>query len=467
MTAKHQLMFLVNARTQTLSETFQKFTAPSGYLIPPAYLTKTVRQLVAALPKAKRFLTLVDNGRFDDIQVIRKQSERSAQQLAEAFEKNGIATASCPERKALSSFLVKKTDALALQIKAAAKAAPLGIELTQQLELSPSAVVGTENITGALWHSAGLELSFIRDGHKQIKEMNKRSLSATQLSSRTHLLGQVHDLPVVSATDYESAFEAGKLISASGARGFCLPFGAFMADDRTTNSYVIAGERVTLERFVPVRVIRSALVAKGLADGWQSSGTKVPEHIHLLGLGQMLILGLVAQAMTGVKLISCDATSPFKDAVAGSVYTSVPVFRRLRVAAIVWRVLKDKGTPWTCPCRWCKAQADAQDWVAAKKWFDKHAHKLRSADDLPLTRNSELSKRLPYFAIQPEAAVLQARVGHNHFAIQECVQQLNTVRSNRRLLRKRVQSWLDEYPESPSGSSFVNALTIAHDIVGK
>lgn len=460
-----RILFLVNARAQTLSETFQKFTAPHGYLIPPAYLSKTVTQLVAALPQRKRWMILVDNGRFDDIQVIRKWSEGAARQLAAGLGKGGIVTATCPERKTLNPSLAKKADALAHQLMLAAKAAPPAIRVAEQLALAPSAVVGVEDITGALWHSSGLELSFIRGGHQRIAAMNRRSLAATRSSVRRRQLGDVRDLPVVSATDYRSAFAAGKLVAASGVRGFCLPFGAFMADDRTTNSYVMNGKRVALERFVPVRVIRSALVAKGLADGWRSVGAKAPEHIHLLGLGQMLILGLVAQALTGVNALSCDATSPFKDAMAGSVYTSMPVFRRLRVAGIVWRVLKDNGKPWRCPCRWCQSQADEQDWSAANKWFKKRAYDLRSADDLPLNQSSELGKILPYFAIQPRASVLQARIGHNHFAIQECVEQLNVARFSRLLLRKRVQSWLDKYPESPSSSAFVNALTIAQGIV--
>lgn len=461
-----RILFLVNARTQTLSATFQKFAAPRGYLIPPAYLSKTVVKLVAALPQRPQLLTLVDNGRFDDIQVIRKQFERAAQQLAAALSKAGILAATSPERKTLSAALAKKVNDLARQLMAAAHAAPPAISLAEQLALSPSAVVGIEDITGALWHSAGLELSLIEDGYKHIAALNKRNLTATRAQARKRQLGKVGDLPVISATDYQSAFSAGKLIAASGARGFCLPFGAFMADDRTTNSYVMNGKRISLDRFVPVRVIRSALVAKGLADGWRSVGAKAPDHIHLLGLGQMLILGLVAQALTGVKALSCDATSPFKDAIAGSVYTSVPAFRRLRVAAIVWRVLKDNGKPWRCPCRWCKSQAAQQDWSGAKKWFKQHARHLQSANDLPLKRDSELGKLLPYFAIQPDATTLQARVGHNHFAMQECIEQLNAVYSNKLLLRKRVQTWLDRYPESPTSSSFANALAIAQGIVG-
>jgi len=466
MTQKDRgVFFLVNARTQTLSAIYRKYSPPHGYLAPPSYLTKGVRKQLLELPGTPKPLILVDNGRFDDIQRIRKEYTKQSKSLSVAFAKAGISQASCPERNTLPVSIRAAADVLANKLADAAIGKSKAIDPNEQLSISPSSVVGIENITGALWHSAGLELSVITGGHKTIERQNRRNLRETASKKRKAILSKVHDMPVISATDYKSAFSAGKIIARSKIRRFCLPFGAFMADNRTTSSYVYGKHRILLESSVPARVLRSVLVAKGLADGWKSASGSPPEHIHLLGLGQMLILGLVAQAFSGVRTLTCDATSPFKDAASGSLYTSLPVFRCLNVDAVVWHLLHKKNGKWNCPCKWCKEHTARQDWIAARKWLKRNAHNLPSASHLPLKRNSELSKLLPYFSILPDKNTLDARIGHNHYIMQNCAEQLSSVWTSKIKLNSYVKATVKDYTEITSSTYYAKALITALDIL--
>src|SRR5688572_12878078 len=105
--------FLVNARLQTLTEFYRKRGAPRGYLVPPAFLSKTVRRLLAELPSGKSGPIVIDNGLFDDIQRIRNASVVQSKALASAFAVAGIDQAANPSRNSLPGPLRNLVDILA------------------------------------------------------------------------------------------------------------------------------------------------------------------------------------------------------------------------------------------------------------------------------------------------------------------------------------------------------------------
>lgn len=464
--ARRRVDFLVNARLQTLTSEFLDSLRPQGFLVPPMYATRTVRAALAALPAPHRREVLVDNGLFDDLTALRRRHEGTAAALHKALKTARINSASSPPRRSLPAILRQRLDRFAALLERESRS-PQGFTLDQQRAFAPTSVIGAERICGSLWYSMGVEPSLLANAKRRFRAMNAAVISDSTNPARLDAVRDLEDLPVAAATDYATAVEAGHALATAGIRRFALPFGAFMADERATDSFVGAQGRVMLPSSMPVRVLRSALVAKGLMDGWHQQQPAPPDHVHLLGLGQPLILGIVAAAFEGVGYLTSDATSPFKDAASGQVYTSVPVFRRLRAAAIVWNGLNTPGFSWDCPCTWCRAAAPQQQWDEARAWFQRQQPVLQGPDDLQLKGRSEIARLLPYFRIDAPRDTFAARVGHNHWSLKESVSRLSRAAARRGGLSKLMQRWIDDYPTTERANPFHLALGAALSIASR
>jgi hypothetical protein len=451
------IRFLVNARLSTVAPAFLSAVKPEGFLVPPLYASKTVRLRLAEVPQRNRATVVVDNGLFDDLSRIRASHKSRAEELGAALRLAKVDHAAQPLRADLpreARLLADRLERLLVRDASSAEGWPLA----RQLEFSATAVVGAERITPALWLSMGLEPTMLLNGYKKILDFNREIIAATVANTRIKSLGSVEDLPVVAAPDYRAAREAGAEFARLKVARFCVPFGTFMADDRSTNGYVGAQGRTHLTSPLPSRVIRSALVARGLMDGWRSVRRDPPDHVHLLGLGQPLILGLAAVALDGVSLLTCDATSPFKDASTGAVYTEVPVFRKLRAAAIVWNKLTTPRSAWFCPCRWCRELRGQQDWDAARKWLREQGSLVTGADSLPLKGQTALTRFVPYFAVSPRRELMEARIGHNHWVVQKAVDDLSEASRRRAGSLVLMRRWIEAYPVTERSNPFHKAL---------
>lgn len=452
--------FLVNARLATLRADFLVGSRPQGYLVPPDYASKSVREQLGLLPAKHRRYLLVDNGRFDDLARLRNEAQDHARDVAACLKAAQVQTGEGPPRKALSVEARRVVDQFAAQIEGAAQAST-GLGLAEQLEFKPHGVVGEEDILAALWYSLGLEPSFLLRGYARLVALNRRVATRTLQRRADGELGAVDDLPVVAAVDYRSAFDAGALYAQKRITHLCLPFGALMADDRCAHAYVGPKGLADMDSSVPVRVLRATLVARGLMDGWRSVHRTPPAHVHLLGLGQPLILALVASVFERVPLLTCDATSPFKDAAQGTLYTSVPVFRRLDVGAVAAKLLAQPAAQWDCPCAHCAGQLHRQDWAAAHALFASMSPAQRLPAKLKLGRQDALGRLLPMLTVNPDPEALAARIGHNHATLQTCVDALHRAKQREGGLARLARKWVAAYPVGTQANAFQRALDAA------
>ena len=109
-------------------------------------------------------------------------------------------------------------------------------------------------------------------------------------------------LPVASAQDYDSAYDAGREFAAAGLTAAALGFGAFMNDDTTTRQIKIRGRTRRVDPAMPTRYLGTALVARGFWDGWHAERNDAPERFHFLGLGAPIMIAITTCAATPPQL---------------------------------------------------------------------------------------------------------------------------------------------------------------------
>lgn len=455
-----EVAFLVNARRETLKPQIAAQLALRGYLVPPAYLTAPLRKTISA---PKRFWpgpTVIDDGLFDDISRI--AAHPLVQPQATVAKQLDAVAAHSRTRQQLPKALRDWVDRCVAQIDTlASHATPFA--LADALNLNPSAVVGVERIEAAVWFRVGIEPPWVTQGYQRLARMNTKIARQTVASARKKLCAAVEDLPVVCASDYDSAYAAGRIFAQAGVQAAALPFGAYMADSRSADSYRMAGRKVDLGAHYTLRPIRCVLVARGFMDGWRSVSAKPPVHIHLLGLGQPLVLALTLLPFRGVKQVTCDATSPFKDAADGVIYTEQPVFRKLKAAAVTAHLLGKATGHWDCPCPYCTQAQTAQSWATARALLGRlsPAEQTRA---LTMGKDSKLAKPLAYFAQPATAQMAQLRALHNHWVVIRSIDQLNQVAPSSRALERFVRKSIQSYRTAVGKDSYADAFVRACDI---
>jgi hypothetical protein len=140
----------------------------------------------------------------------------------------------------------------------------------------------------------------------------------------------------------------------------------------------------------------------------------------------MMALGGVAAH--GVGAVSFDATSPIKDAAAGTLYASSPAYLKLDSVAVAQRIASGLGR-WDCPCAFCRtlSKSEPMDYGAAVAWAKRAKRKVRYED---LRGGGELALALPLLSESDDHAkrrrIALARIGHNHWILSEVIAGLNS-----------------------------------------
>ncbi len=361
--------FAVNLRPDTISPTFRRFAHPWGYLVPPTGLTRSLRRAVDVLASS-RVPAIVDNGNFDDISRITAQRANDLKhyqrQLVELEARLRRRVTWRDLSAALRNEVVKLSGSLAHE---AGKV--VGMPLKDQITLASDAVIGAEDITAALWLRAGLDVSVLGTSVNTLRLKNEAVAARAREELRSIPRGSsIEYLAVASALDYDSAFEAGHVFGVAGLRQAAMGFGAFMADDSFADNVVIKGRTIKFERQLPMRYLRCALVARGFWDGWKAATGGAPERFHFLGLGAPIMIPVVAVAAARTPLISFDATSPIKDAVEGTIYSSKGAYLKIRTWNLAARLASGALRSWTCPCGFCRGfvRKHPFDYVRGRLW---------------------------------------------------------------------------------------------------
>ena len=459
-----EIHFLPNLRALTIDTTFRRRLRPKGYLAPPAYLTKDLREKASRLRADGREL-VADNGLFDDVG-----------NLAEAFgqDSKAIETALEARSKALGrpvrgTDLDARTRNAITTLARNAGAATAGVDaeagLAGQMAISPTAVIGVEDITAALWLRLGLDGRVLSDKRAELRRRNR---SVARRAIRVVQSGAANGAryhAVASAVDYDSAFDAGREFAAAGLTAAAMGFGAYMANDYSIDTAKVGGRIRTLPATMPLRYVGTALAARGFWDGWRAEGRTGPKAFHFLGLGQPIMMALAALAARSTTLLTFDATSPILDAAQGFVYVSKPAYLKIRTWRAAQRLASDASERWRCPCGFCRAFSATYpfDYDAGVAWFAGRT-KVEPKD---LLGRRSLSNAYPLLSTSTGdrgRAVEFARVGHNHWALEQISADLRDNSRTRSPLESFVKSVVTDYEASTESDWFGRAVRFSFDV---
>src|SRR5262245_32265186 len=269
--------FAINARPETVSQDFRRTLRLWGYLVPPSGLTEPLTATLKDFYKAGIPL-IVDNGHFDDITRV---STSLAKPIAAA--QADIATVEARHKRTalwrdLSKTVARRRIRLAGTLAAEARTAK-GMPLIEQLALASNAVIGAEDITGALWLRAEIDTPVIPGRRTELRRRNEAVAKEAKLAIDSLSRNKRPEyLAVASALDYDTAYDAGGAFGGAGLRSAAIGFGAFMADNSFCDRIVIQGRAHSLPRPLPMRYLRTALVARGFWDGWKNSTGSAPRR---------------------------------------------------------------------------------------------------------------------------------------------------------------------------------------------
>lgn len=454
--------FLVNLRASTMTAEFQAALGSPGYLVAPAYLTRATAEFARALPR--RRTVLVDNGRYDDVGRVAARLEPDARRLLADVVPPGTRLSSMTH-SSLDPSARSAISAMVESVSAAARLESHPMPIADQLALRPAAVIGEEDVLGAILLRLGLDVDLIARGRDLLRRRNR---AVARAASRAAIAGGVRVHAVASAHDYDTAFDAGSEFAAAGIQHAAIGFGAYMADDSYASDFKAHGRRIPLPRLAPRRYLRTALVARGFWDGWKTQDGGAPLTFHFLGLGAPIMLGIVALAAHETSLLTFDATSPIRDAVEGTLYQEDPAPLKVRTRRIAQRLVDDPHYRWRCDCAFCAAflREHPFDRDAASAWRSTAPDRAITAEDL--RGDAPLALALPLLA-EPRGgaarrAVDAARSGHNHAVLDHLARAVSR-RPRRDRLAAYVDARISAYERAANAETYASAVRTAFTIV--
>jgi hypothetical protein len=411
-------------------------------------------------------LLVADNGLFDDVG-----------NLAEAFAQQSTAIETVLKARSkelgrpirasdLSAATKREISSLAQSAGASTAGVNPDGALVEQMALSPTDVIGVEDITAALWLRLGLDGRVLGDRRAELKRRNRAVARRARAVVKSGAADGVRYHAVASAVDYDSAFDAGREFAAAGVTAAAMGFGAYMANDYSTDTVKVRGRMRRLPSTMPQRYVGTALAARGFWDGWWSERRSGPRAFHFLGLGQPIMMAIATLAARGTPLLTFDATSPIQDAAQGFIYVSKPAYLKIRTWRAAERLTSHASERWRCPCGFCRAFTETYpfDYDAGLAWFAGRT----SVEPRDLTASGALSVAYPLLSTGSTGALGRAveiaRVGHNHWALEQITDALQDSSRTRRQLESYVNSVVADYEANTEADWFGRAVRFSYDV---
>jgi hypothetical protein len=463
--------FVVNLRKETFDDSFRSGLKPWAYLLAPNRATGAQLAL-AHQARSNKYGLYADNGNFALIGQIVKKHAGEASKLLEVVRKEEKKLRRCARYGELSKPLSLQIAELAERAnKEAAKSRENGEAALQkqQLELHPTSMIGVEDTSMALWLALNLEPEFLPFSRSEYKKINEAvaKRAAIELKKLPNEPAKSY-YPVASALSYNIAYDAGEVFAQSGLKRIAMGFGAYMADDHYTDHVIIGNRLIELEGLMPNRYLRTALVARGFWDGYRHESGSPPEGFHFLGLGAPIMIGLAALSAWGSADLTFDATSPIKDAVEGTLYVSKPAYLKIRTQKSALRLASGPGKKWDCPCPFCKdfTTKHSFDYEKGCSWYRKKKPADVTATDL--SPGGGLYNAYPLMS-EPDGgqlrkAVTFARMGHNHWVLEDIMAQLRKNATSLEKLRKHIQGVVSAYESNTNSDKFGSAVRFSYNL---
>lgn len=457
-----RIRFAVNLRPDTANDGFVAALDPWGWLSAPANGTVASRRYAAS--SGREFIA--DNGNFARIGRIAAPHRATGRTLrAEVGQLERTIGRSAHRRDLPADLAGRYDDLAAVLIADLARDAPDDDAMIDaQLAVTPSRLIGVEDLLMACLLSVHVEPQFLDWPRERWRRINRAvARRATRVRARRAAELGTGWYPVASALDHPAAIDAGREFAAAGLEQIAMGFGAFMADDYSEDRLRIGRRTVPLGEQLPQRYVRTAVVARGLIDGYREVAGRPPQAIHLLGLGAPIMMGIAALACREVEEVSFDAMSPIRDAVEGTLYMAAGAYLKVRTRAIARRIC-DGQTVWRCPCPFCAAFTVGRPFneSAAQAWGASHPHVAIPA--AALRPRGDLYRHLPLLAepaagTAPRRAVNEARAGHNHWVLIQVCAQLEAAQAAGNLV-ERVETVVDSYENSTNSPRFARAVRL-------
>lgn len=181
------------------------------------------------------------------------------------------------------------------------------------------------------------------------------------------------------------------------------------------------------------------------------------------------MIGLVALLMYGVESLTYDAMSPIKDAVISKkLYTSKPSYLKITNAQIAFKLASDKKREWQCPCPFCTkfTQEHPFRYDIGQLWTSETNPKVVTERDLSL--GGSLYDAYPLLS-EPidktmRAAIRLARIGHNHWVIDQIMSELNEQSTTHEHLKQHIEKIVARYKKQAKSQHFAEAIGLAYQI---
>ena len=309
--------FIHNLKADSYEAFRQNMSNPTGFLIAPG--NAKGRLLVLARRVINSGVELfIDNGNFEKLSPMGKIFDREAKALKKEVDKFEDRLGRSVRFGALPHDLTARYRALASRVRLVARGAVLDEDLVlrQQEALNPTAVVGAEDLTMAAWLRLDIEPRYTRRERSTYRAYNRsvaRRAAKIASSLPTHLVDTYY--PVASAVSYNTAKDAGREFAAANLSSISMGFGAYTADNNSSDHMTINRRRIDFGRNLPQRYTRTVAVTVGFWDGYVEVAGKPPRRFHFLSLGAPIMIPLVTLAAAPTSQLSFDATK------GGTLYT--------------------------------------------------------------------------------------------------------------------------------------------------
>lgn len=418
--------FVYNLSPDTFTPANLTGNKPFGYLLAPNNATPQLRDLALQV-RTKDVALMADNGNFTLIGQVRSALSSRASDLGEQVASVEHRLGRSVRPGDLPAPLQHEFFALSVRARGLARslAGDGDNALTDQLGLEPTHLIGVEDITAACWLSLNLERAYTGRRRRDWQRMNV-TVADRATQRLPELPTKLRDAyyPVASAESYSTARDAGVVFAGHGLTRASMGCGAYMADANYTDHAYLGRRRVDFPGRLPNRYTRTVLAARGFFDGYHHMARHGPAGFHFLGLGAPIMLPLVILAARGTGGLTFDATSPIKDALRdGVLYVTTPAYLKIRIRKSARWLAADPTRTWDCPCPFCTAFTATFpfDYLAGHAWHAAHSQDDPTAGDL--RPGGALYEAYPLFS-EPSSgprrdAVDHARVGHNHWAVEQ------------------------------------------------
>jgi hypothetical protein len=459
-----EIRFAVNLRVDTATDAVVSALRPWGWLAAPGNASQAA---VRFANQSGREL-IADNGNFARIGRIATAHRAEGRRLRAEVTRLERTIGRSAQRRDLPASLATAFDLLAATVVTESGVAAVADQLLldRQLKMRPTRLIGVEDLVMAALLAVHIEPQYLDWPRARWRTINRDVARRAAKIARApaEVVDRVYT--VASALDHASAFDAGREFARAGIVRVAMGFGAYMSDDYSEDRVRLGRRTVVFGEELPMRYIRTALVARGFVDGYRAVAGTPPQAFHFLGLGAPIMLGVVAVAAAGIGTVSFDAMSPIRDAVEGTLYSHRGAYLKIRTRAIARRIC-DGERSWHCACPFCTtfAAANPSDEAAARAWGAAHPGVAVPAQALRPV--GELYGALPLLA-EPAGgsqrrAVSEARAGHNQWVLTRiCAQLQPAARAGR--LEAHVGRVVERYERATNSPRFARAVRFGFDV---